>query len=100
MQKLVENTDYVFVPIQDSPDAWAVRFLTGDFVESMIMFGAVSFNDVAEHLSFNFKLVSSPDDTLTEQNEDLQQHCARVLESIIEAGIENGTVILHEREKE
>lgn len=100
MKQLVENTDYQLVPRTEHADAWAVRFLSGPFVETVVAFGAVSFNEVAEHLSFNFTLVSSPDDTLAESNIDLQDHCARVLEAIIEAGIDDGSVVLHEREKE
>ena len=100
MQKLVENTDYQLIPQVAHEDAWAVRFLTGPFVETVVAFGAVSFNEVAQHLSFNFTLISSPDENLTESNVDLQEYCARILEAIIEAGLDDGSVVLNERKKE
>lgn len=97
---LKENVDYTLVPLQEGDDAWGVRFLTGDFVETVVSFGTVSFNEVKDCISFNFKLMSSPDPELTESNENLQDHCTRVLEVIIESGIEDGSVILNTREKE
>ena len=100
MSKLVENVDYQLVPLDQAEDAWGVRFLTGHFVESVISYGAVSFNEVADHMTFNFKLLSSPDDSLSENDEELQEYCADVLTAIIANGVEDGSVILHEREKE
>jgi hypothetical protein len=46
-------------------------------------------------MTFNFEVYSSPDSTLTPENEDLQMYCA-LLESIIMDGIEDGTVELKE----
>lgn len=90
--KFKENEDYVFVPIADDADAWGVRFTKGPYIETVIKFGAISFNDVAGHLRFNFSIISSPDEDLSIQNEEFQIFVAQILESIIEYGIMDGTV--------
>lgn len=94
--KLIEGKDYEFVPGED--DRWQIRLLTTDFVETVFEFGAVSFNEVKDHLSFSFTIIDSPDIIATEDNEDLQFVAARVLENIIENGIEDGSVALTDRE--
>ena len=90
-----ENKDYELTP-SDTDDAWHVRILTGDYVETVVKFGSISFNEVADHLSFNFTIVSSPD-IITEDDKNLQEYCARILEDIIEKGIEDGSVGMKDR---
>ena len=80
----------------DTDDAWHVRILTGNYVETVVKFGSISFNEVADHLSFNFTIVSSPD-IIIEDDKNLQEYCARVLEDIIEKGIEDGSVGMKDR---
>lgn len=96
---LKENEDYVLVPIEEHPDAWAVRFTSGQFVETTIMYGAIGFNEVQDSLTFNFDIESSPDSELTTDNEELQQHAAKVLEAIIVKGVEEGYVQLKDKEE-
>lgn len=91
---LKENRDYELVPIEDNPDAWGVRIKTGMFTETVIVFGAIRFNKVKDNLSFSFDVYSSPDSELTPDNVELQEHCTKLLESIIIDGIEDGTVEL------
>ena len=91
---LKENRDYELVPIEDNPDAWGVRIKTGMFTETVIVFGAIGFNKVKDNLSFSFDVYSSPDSELTPDNVELQEHCTKLLESIIIDGIEDGTVEL------
>lgn len=90
-----ENKDYELIP-SDTDEAWHVRILTGDYVETVVKFGSISFNEVADHLSFNFTIVSSPD-IITEDDKKLQEYCGRILEDIIEKGIEDGSVGMKDR---
>lgn len=96
-KEFIENVDYRFIPLNGHPDAWGVRFLTGPFIETVIMYGAIALNEVQGHLSYSFDIISSPDDTLTTDREDLQEFATGVLESILEDGVEAGTVKFHER---
>ena len=91
-----ENEDYELIPLEDNPDAWGVRIKKGDFVETVVCFGAIGFNKVKDNLTYSFDVISSPDSTLTPENKDLQLHCTKLLESIIMEGIEEGTVKLQE----
>jgi len=91
---LKENEDYELIAVEDNPDAWGVRIKTGIFTETVIVFGAIGFNQVKDNLTFNFEVYSSPDSELTPENVDLQEHCTKLLESIIIDGIEDGTVEL------
>lgn len=96
--KYIENVDYELIPLEHHPDAWGVRFKDGPFIETVIMYNAVAMNEVEDHLSFSFKIVSTPDDTLTTDRVDLQEFATGVLESIIENGVETGAVQFKERE--
>lgn len=77
---LVENTDFELVPNGD--DAWQVRFLSGDFTESVIQFGAIRLKENGT-LKYNFDLHSSPIDT-NENNPELQRAAGAVLMAILE----------------
>ena len=95
---LKENEDFVFVPIEEDPDAWGVRFTNGAFIETVIVYGAIGFNEVEDNLSFNFSIKSSPDSELTTENTELQTHAADVLTAIIVDGVENGYVQLKDKD--
>ena len=97
-QLLKENEDYELVAIEDDVDAWGVRITSGMFVETIIKFGAIGFNQVKDNLTYNFEVYSSPDSELSPDNLDLQEHCTKLLESIIISGIEDGTVELKDRD--
>ena len=98
MSRLTENVDYCFIPHESLEDAWAVRIMSGDFIETVIAYNAIAFNEVKDCLTYNFIVVSSPDDNAVDTNEELQQKATEILEAIIEAGIEDGTVELKERD--
>ena len=98
MSRLTENVDYCFIPHESLEDAWAVRIMSGDFIETVIAYNAIAFNEVKDCLTYNFVVVSSPDDNAVDTNEELQQKATEILEAIIEAGIEDGTVELKERD--
>ena len=92
-----ENEDYELIPLEDNPDAWGVRIKNGDFIETVVCFGAIGFNKVKDSLTYSFDVISSPDSQLTADNEKLQEQCTKILESIIMEGIEKGTVELQEK---
>jgi len=77
---LVENTDFELIPNGD--DAWQVRFLSGDFTETVIQFGAIKLKENGT-LKYNFDLQSSPID-IDENNLELQQAAGDVLLAILE----------------
>ena len=49
-----ENEDYELITHDGLAEAWAVRIMSGPYIETVFMFGAVSFNEVEDHMSFNF----------------------------------------------
>ena len=96
LSSMKENKDYEIIASDEDADAWNIRILTVDFVETVIKFGAISFNDPKDHLNFNFTIVSSPD-IITESNINLQGVCADILEDILENGVKEGSLGLKDR---
>jgi len=95
---LIELKDYELIPAEGDDQAWAVRILTGDYIETVLQFQAISFNRVEEGvMSFNFDVVSSPDSSLTVEDFNLQQFAGELLEAIIRDGMDTGSVIMKER---
>lgn len=97
-----ENETYKFEPADDNHEqAWNIRILDGIFNETVIQYGAISANEVEGHLTFNFQVVSSPDEDLSSENEELQEAAGDILQNIIRTSIENndGTVVMQEKEK-
>ena len=90
-----ENEDYQLIAL-DNEETWGVRITSGIFIETVIKFGTIRLNESQDNMTFNFEVFSSPDSTLTPENEDLQLHCTKLLESIIMEGVEEGTVELQE----
>ncbi|MBR48485.1 MAG: hypothetical protein CMC59_08000 [Flavobacteriaceae bacterium] len=94
-----ENIDYELTPASDNEYGWNVRILVGPFVETVIRFGNLAANEKEGHLSFNFKVIQSPDPDLTENDESLQEEAGKILNSIIERGLKDGSVLTTERKK-
>ena len=94
-----ENVDYELVPFEESSDHWAVRILTGDFVETIIRFGAIAANEKAGHLSFNFSVLHNveSEEIVTENNPELQKVAGQILNNILEKGIEGGYIDFKEK---
>jgi hypothetical protein len=96
-----EGIDYDLVPADDgdgNKQAWDVRFTEGDFVETVIRYGNIAFEN--DCLKFNFVIQSSPDGDLTEENVDLQEFAADVLESILEEAAKDGSLVYGNPEEE
>ena len=99
MMSLIELQDYELIPDANDQDLWNVRVLTGTYNETVLKFGAISFNEEGEGvMTFNFNLVYSPDPDLTIENVDLQEYAGDLLQAIIRDGIDTGSVIMKERD--
>jgi len=96
--QLSENIHYEIIPQVDNEQGWDVRLLE-DYPETVIRFGNVKFegedeNDDNGYLSFNFDIVSTPDGDLdVDNNLTFQQYCGRILSSIIEKSIVEGSLM-------
>lgn len=87
--KLVENVDYELIP--GAGENWDIRILTGEFVETIINYKQLQVADDGEHLTFNFNVVTSPDEGLdAETNMDLQNAAAMILSDILENSVTRG----------
>lgn len=92
--KLSEKVHYELCPADD-PHGWNVRILE-EYPETVISFGTIEYiGEVGDdgHISFNFTIVSTPDETLSVDDLTLQAYCGRILSSVIETGITEGTMI-------
>lgn len=83
-----ENIDYELIPSSDKNDYWNIRILTGDFVETVINFGAIKLAEDGEHLNFNFAVIYSPVDE-TSDNVDLQSVAGKILYDVLENSVES-----------
>lgn len=98
---LIELKDYELIPAEEDEQAWAVRILTGDYVETVIRYGAISFNEVEEGvMTFNFAVISSPDPELTTEDVSFQEYVGDLLQAIIRDGVESGSVLTREKNDE
>lgn len=93
--KYIENKDYELIPDETGDDVWNVRILEGEFNEVVVRFGSIRINcrDVDNEedvkLTFDFDVITTPDENLTPENIDLQLFAGDILLSIIESSIEN-----------
>lgn len=82
---LVENKDYQHVPvIRDNEEAWDIRILEGEFVETVFYFDKLQVADDGEHIKFNFHIVSTPNPDLTVDDLGLQEYVGMVLYDILQ----------------
>jgi hypothetical protein len=102
LQAVSEDIDYELIPCDDvsNEQAWDVRILRGDFIESVIRFGNLKVNEEQGCLNFNFLVVSSPDADVTEDNIELQEYAGVVLESILENAIANRALLTKEHDED
>ena len=98
---LIELKDYELIPDNDNINDWNVRILSGNFVETVLKFGAISINEKGKDImTFNFDVISSPDSELTVDNTELQEYAGDLLQAIIRDGIDTNSVIMKERKIE
>jgi hypothetical protein len=99
LQRKSEGVHYELVPSDEHEQAWNVRILEGDFVETVLQYGAISFNKVREgEMNFNFSIVSTPDQDLEVSNLDLQEEAGDILQSVIAQAISDGSLMTKEEE--
>jgi len=93
---LSENTDFELIPGDD--DAWAVRILKGEFIETCIAFGEIKVDgtDKDPLMSFNFGVIESPVEDLDSSNNALQTLAGDILYSIMLNAIEKDELITSE----
>ena len=89
---LIENDHYELIPSKESDEAWDIRFLKGEYVESVVSIGTIKVGEEVaggdgNRLTFDFNISYSPDDTLTEDDEDFQEYVGKILLHIIEDSI-------------
>lgn len=100
-RKHKENVTYQLIPGPDFAQNWHIRILEGNFVETVVEVGTISFNEANDNvLTFNFEIVETPDNSLTVDNIELQVLVGEVLEEIITSSIENNDGTIQMKEKE
>ena len=99
LQRKSEGVHYELIPSDEHEQAWNVRILEGDFIETVLQYGAISFNKVREgEMNFNFSIVSTPDQDLEVSNLDLQEEAGNILQSVIAQAISDGSLMTKEEE--
>ena len=73
------------IPAKDSDNdqAWDIRILEGDYVETVIRFGNIKLDGESGCLNFNFVIQSTPNNNLDESDVDFQNYVADILENIL-----------------
>lgn len=87
-----ENEHYELIPDPNSSQEWQIRVMKGDYTETILQYGGIRVDGTEEDplLSFDFRVVTSPDPDLSPSDPDLQNFAGDLLVSIIEAGIQKG----------
>ena len=97
-QQLSEDIHYQIIPQADNEYGWDVRLLE-EYPETVIRYGNVKFEgddpeDEDGYLTFNFEIVFTPDTDLDiDNNLTFQEYCGRILTSIIEKSIIDGSLV-------
>ena len=100
VNKLSEGIHYELIPLEEDPDAWAIRVLEGSFAETIIKYGQVTFDGRGSDttMKFNFDILSSPDDTLVaEESIELQEYAGDILTDLIARGLESGATVFRDK---
>ena len=96
--QMKENFDYQLIPLEDDLESWGVRFLRGDWIETVVRYDAIALDQDEKCLKFNFTILKSPQKDISTEDRDLQIFAGKVLESVIESGLADGSVELQEEE--
>ena len=98
LDKLSEGIHYEIIPQSDDTRGWDVRLLE-EYPETVIRYGNVAFDGKRDALTFNYEIVSSPDPDLeVETNLTFQEYCGRILSSIIDKSITDGSMIAQDKD--
>ena len=98
LDKLSEGVHYEIIPQTDDTRGWDVRLLE-EYPETVIRYGNVAFDGKRDALTFNYEIVSSPDPDLEiENNLTFQDYCGKILSSIIDKSITDGSMIAQDKD--
>ena len=98
LDKLSEGIHYEIIPQTDDTRGWDVRLLE-EYPETVIRYGNVAFDGKRDALTFNYDIVSSPDPDLSiENNLTFQEYCGKILSSIIDKSITDGSMIAQDKD--
>lgn len=98
LDKLSEGVHYEIIPQTDDIRGWDVRLLE-EYPETIIRYGNVAFDGKRDALTFNYEIVSSPDPDLEiENNLTFQEYCGKILSSIIDKSITDGSMIAQDKD--
>ena len=98
LDKLSEGVHYEIIPQVDDTRGWDVRLLE-EYPETIIRYGNVAFDGKRDALTFNYEIVSSPDPDLEiENNLTFQDYCGKILSSIIDKSITDGSMIAQDKD--
>lgn len=94
INKASEGVDYQLIPVDvENDQAWDIRILRGEFVETVLRYGAIKFDGEKDALTFSFIVVESPDEVLSSDNEELQIFAGDILEDVLEKAVSEGWLV-------
>lgn len=99
--QLSEDVHFKIIPSEEG-HGWDVRILE-EFPETVIRFGAIEFvgvegeGDQDGQISFNFDIISTPDDDLSKEDLPFQDFVGRILHTVIEMSIADGTMVAQDQ---
>ena len=82
--KLVEKVDYELYEALNNKEWWNVRVLTGKYQGTEFYFGTVKVNENRGKLSFNVKVINSPQN-VKNTDKQFQKYSGTILNAIIES---------------
>lgn len=94
LDKPNEHIDYQLVPsFEGETQTWDVKILRAPFNESVIRFENIQLDGETQELKFNFQVIDTLDESVTNtDNVELQTFAADVLQDILVAAINDGTL--------
>lgn len=76
-----ENEQFELIPGDDN--YWKIRILQGDFIECVVTYGKISFDEQNLTVKFDFTLDYTPDTDVTSNDPALQNVVGKILHSIM-----------------
>lgn len=92
---LSEDVHYQIIP-SDDKHGWDIRILE-EFPETIIQYDAIELVENEEQISFNFRIVSTPDQDLSIEDLTLQEYAGKILNSLLEVAISEGTLVAEDK---
>lgn len=100
LDKPNEHIDYQLVPSFENEDqTWDVKILRDPFGGTTIRFGNIALDGETQELKFNFDVIETLDESVCNvDNTELQEFAADVLQDILVAAINDGTLKTKEQD--